>query len=101
MVWGLLDTPAATTAELGLDGAHLRRAADALRSGRARPATDLITDDVLAQLVLWGSATEVGARLAALAAHHQPCAIGLSLVATDPTAAVDFAAAATLDLRRP
>lgn len=94
MLWSLIDAPPAVAAELGIEPRHLDQAAEALRAGRERPARDLITDDVLAHLLLWGSPVEVADRLATLVRRHRPASIGLALLASEPEPALPLAAEA-------
>lgn len=94
MIWSLLDAPATVSAALGIDATELSGAAEELRRGNRRPATAIVTDELLPQLMLTGSPSSVGRRLAALVKQHRPTSIGLALLQPDLEAGFDDAAAA-------
>ncbi|HSL59353.1 MAG TPA: LLM class flavin-dependent oxidoreductase [Acidimicrobiales bacterium] len=94
MIWALVNTPDATRAALGLDGAELCAAADALRAGDERPARRIMTDELLAEVLLTGAPDVVGRRLADLVRRHRPDSIGLALLQRDLTTAIDRCAEA-------
>ena len=101
MIWALVDAPSeATHSRLGLDGAELAAAAHALRNGDPEPARRLITNDVLADLMVLGDPETVGRRLAQLVATHQPTSIGLALLQDDIAAGIDHAAEAFRVMRQ-
>ena len=83
MIWSLLDAPPETREELGLDLAAVTAAAEAIRAGDPAPARALIDDTVLERLMLAGSPSVVGRRLAELVREHRPASIGLALVQDD------------------
>ncbi len=102
MIWALLDTPDAVRDRLDLDLAALQAAAAALRGGDAEPARRIVTDEVLGDVLLLGSPTEVGATLADLVEAYRPASIGLALLQADLhggiTAASEAFAAMTAEL---
>lgn len=87
MIWSLLDAPTTVCEQLGVDIEALPAAATALRAGDRRPAAAMITDDLLPHLILTGSPTEVGQRLAVLADQYRPSSIGLAVIQEDLQAA--------------
>ncbi len=94
MIWSLLDAPPGLAERFDLDPAAVSSAADALRSGDRGPASELIDDDLLAELMLVGTPTEVGRRLASLVDEHRPSSIGLAIIADDLAATIDLVAEA-------
>ena len=94
MIWALLDTPPEVRDELGLDVAAVQAAAQAIRDGDPEPARRLVDDTVLERVMLVGSPSVVGARLAELVREHRPTSIGLALVQDDLREGVDHAAEA-------
>lgn len=62
-------------------------AADSLRAGGRRPATRIVADDILREMLLVGGPDEVGERLARLVDEHRPSAVGLALLQDDLIAA--------------
>jgi len=92
MIWGLINTPQHVRDRLGLDIESLDSAATALVSGDDRPARELVTDDLIPELIIAGSPRSVGRQLTDLARTHRPSSIGLALTPVD--AARDVAAAA-------
>lgn len=99
MVWLLLDAPAHVREELGVDTHQLRKAANSLRLGDPGPATALVTDEMLPQLMLVDGPTMVGRRLAALVEHHRPTSIGLAVLQADLESGITDAAAAFESMR--
>jgi 5,10-methylenetetrahydromethanopterin reductase len=99
MIWSLLDTPSDVGERLGLDLRRVGDAASALRSGDPGPASALVDDRLLEQLMLTGAPSEVGSRLSALVRAHRPTSIGLAIIADDLTTAIDQAAAAFSAMR--
>ncbi len=83
MIWALLDTPDAVRDRLELDPGALQAAAAALRGGDAEPARRIVTDEVLQDVLLVGSPTEVGGTLADLVEAYRPTSIGLALLQGD------------------
>ena len=94
VIWALLDTPPEVRDELGLDVDAVQAAAQAVRNGDPEPARRLVDDTVLLRVLLVGSPSVVGARLAALVREHRPTSIGLALVQDDLREGVDHAAEA-------
>lgn len=94
MIWSLLDAPASTLTDLGVDPGAVAAAAERLRQGDPEPARTLIDDDLLDQLMVLGSPGAVGERLAALVIEHRPTSIGLAIVADDLTRSIGRAATA-------
>ena len=92
LIWALHDTPADVRARLGLDPNEIAGAAAALRAGDPGPATRIVTDDVLPELLLTGAPSEVAARLAALVELHRPSTVGLALLQDDLVEGIDMAA---------
>jgi len=94
MIWSLLDAPATVCEHLGVDREALPAAATALRAGDRGPAAAVITDDLLPHLILTGSPSEVGSRLAGLVQQHDPSSIGLAVLQKDLEAGLRDAAEA-------
>ncbi len=92
LVWVLRDSPTGTQRDLGLDPGDLQRAADQLAAGDDGPARKLIDDDILDDLVLYGTPEVVGRELARRLRPHRPDTIGLSVLTADPKAAVPLVA---------
>lgn len=90
-IWSLADAPPSVGERLGLDRTAIEAAAAALRAGDPAPATRLIDDAVLSQLMLVGDPETVGVRLAELVHVHEPATIGLALLQDDLVAGVDDA----------
>jgi 5,10-methylenetetrahydromethanopterin reductase len=84
VVWGLLNAPPQTRERLGLDESQIREAAEALRAGNNRLARRLVTDDVMAGHMVFGSPREVGNRLAEMVLVHTPETIGVAINVDDP-----------------
>ena len=93
-IWSLADAPPEVGARLGLDRSAIDAAAAALRAGDPGPASRMIDDAVLAQLMLVGDPETVGVRLAELVCTHRPTTIGLALVQDDLASGVADAAEA-------
>ncbi|HEY1296105.1 MAG TPA: LLM class flavin-dependent oxidoreductase, partial [Chloroflexota bacterium] len=89
MVWGLVNSSDATVALTGLPRAAFQAATLALQRGDREPARRLMTDDVLRHMLVWGSPSEIGARLATVVRELQPESIGLSLLQEDVPRAMD------------
>ncbi|MEM8906190.1 MAG: LLM class flavin-dependent oxidoreductase [Actinomycetota bacterium] len=94
MIWSLLDAPPALAQRFGLEAEAVADAAAAMRTGDRRPATALIGDDLLDELMLVGPPDVVGRRLAGLVREHGPTSIGLALIADDLPATIELAAEA-------
>ena len=92
MIWSLFDAPRELAERFDLDPSAVSAAADALRSGDRGPASSLIGDELLSELMLVGSPLEVGSRLAALVSEHRPTSIGLAIIADDLPATIDLVA---------
>jgi len=99
MVWGLVNSSDATVALTGLPRSAFQSATDALQRGDREPARQLMTDDVLRHMLVWGSPAEIGARLATLVRELHPDSIGLSLLQEDVPKAMDACAAAFASMR--
>jgi 5,10-methylenetetrahydromethanopterin reductase len=99
MVWGLANSSDATVALTGLPRSAFIEATYALRSGDPEPARQVMTDDVLRHMLVWGSPAEIGARLASLVRELKPDSIGLSLLQEDIPRAMDACAAAFAAMR--
>jgi 5,10-methylenetetrahydromethanopterin reductase len=91
MVWSLLDSPAEVLAKFGLEADQVHFAATALRKGDRGPATELITDELLGELMLVGGPEEIGVQLAHLVVAYKPTSIGLAIVAPDLVVAIEQA----------
>jgi 5,10-methylenetetrahydromethanopterin reductase len=100
MVWGLLNSSDATLALTGQPRAAFESATRALQRGDREPARRLMSDDVLRHMLIWGSPTEIGARLAGLVRELRPASIGLSLLQEDVPRALEASAAAFEAMRR-
>jgi 5,10-methylenetetrahydromethanopterin reductase len=94
MVWPLLNSSDATVALSGLTRGQLLLATQALQAGDATPARELMSDDVLRHVLLWGSPHEIGARLADLVRLERPRSIGICLLQEDVPRALEQCAAA-------
>jgi len=94
MIWGLIDTPPKVRERLGLDLDALKSAATALATGDDRLARQLVTDDLVPELIIVGSPETVGHQLAELARVHKPSSIGLALTPIDASHDVACAAEA-------
>jgi 5,10-methylenetetrahydromethanopterin reductase len=90
-IWSLLDTPADVVERLGVDRGRIEAAAHALRQGDREPASSLIDDDLLGELMLLGGPQQVGVELARLVREHRPSSIGLAVMATDLIHTIDEA----------
>jgi 5,10-methylenetetrahydromethanopterin reductase len=100
LIWSLLDSPDELRDRHGLELGALQAAATALRGGDPGPARRLVTDEVVADVLLVGAPDEVGERLAELVAEHAPTSIGLALLQRDLDAGIDSAASAFEAMRR-
>ena len=100
MVWGLVNSSDATLALTGQPRAAFESATRALQQGDREPARKLMTDAVLRHVLVWGSPTEIGARLAGLVRELRPASIGLSLLQTDVPKALEASAATFAAMRR-
>lgn len=99
MIWSLLDTPPEVADRFDLDPAAISAAADELRSGDPAPASALIGDELLDELMLLGPPGVVGRRLADLVRAHRPTSIGLAIIADDLSTAIEQAASAFAAMR--
>jgi 5,10-methylenetetrahydromethanopterin reductase len=99
MVWSLLDSPAEVLAEFGLQADQVQAAATSLREGDPGPASALITDELLRELMLIGEPDRIGMQLAELVVTHKPNSIGLAIVAPDLTVAIEQAGEAFETMR--
>jgi len=100
MVWALVNSSDATVALTGHPRSAFQAATVALHAGNVGPALELMTDDVLRHVLLWGSPKEIGSRLAELVREQRPTSIGLALLQTDVPRALDASAAALAHMRR-
>ncbi|HEX8967494.1 MAG TPA: LLM class flavin-dependent oxidoreductase [Chloroflexota bacterium] len=99
MVWALVNSSDATVAATGHTRSAFHAATEALQRGDLEPARGLMTDDVLRQVLVWGSPREIGLRLARLVRDLRPDSIGISLLQTDVPRALDACAAAFAAMR--
>jgi 5,10-methylenetetrahydromethanopterin reductase len=100
MAWGLLNSSEQTLALAGRPREVVRSATDALAAGDAQPARELMSDDVLRHVLVWGEPAAIGLRLAQLVRELGPDSIGLSLVQVpDPMKALDACAVAFASMR--
>ena len=100
MVWALLNSSDATIALTGRPRSAFVAATEALQVGDLEPARQLMSDDVLRHVLLWGSPREIGVRLADLARAQRPASIGICLLQADIPRAIDACAAAFTAMRR-
>ena len=100
MIYALLDAPSATREALGVDTDRARRAAAALAEGDTCPARRLIDDRLLDELLICGSAEDVGHGIAARLRGLEPTSIGLALLTNDPLGTLEPAATALAVARR-
>ncbi|MEO1064092.1 MAG: LLM class flavin-dependent oxidoreductase [Actinomycetota bacterium] len=99
MIWSLFDAPPELAERFRLDADRVAAVAQSLREGDRGPASELIDDELLAELMLVGTPTDVGLRLADLAREHRPTSLGLALIADDLAGAIDLAAEAFAVMR--
>lgn len=99
MIWSLFDTPPEVADRFGLDHDSIAAAAGALRNGDPRPASAIIDDDLLDELMLLGPPDVVGRRLAELVREHRPTSVGVAIITDDLHTAIDQAAAAFAAMR--
>jgi hypothetical protein len=100
LIFAFLDGPEATRARFGVDRDAALDAAGALVAGDDGPARKLVNDEALDDLVLFGTPTEVGRRLAGELRPLRPTSIGLTLLTADPLATLERAAAALAVARK-
>jgi 5,10-methylenetetrahydromethanopterin reductase len=100
MAWGLVNSSEATLALTGHSRAAFEAVTRALQRGDPEPARQLMTDDVLRHMLVWGSPEHIGARLARLVRELQPDSIGLALLQVDVPTALDACAQAFAAMRR-
>jgi len=100
MVWALVNSSDATVALTGHPRSAFQEATVALHAGDSGPARELMTDDVLRHVLLWGDPPEIGARLAELVRQQRPASIGLALLQTDVPRALEACAAALAHMRQ-
>lgn len=98
-IWSLLDSPPDVVERLRLDPERVARAAAALRAGDRGPASTLIDDRLLDELMLFGPPDVVGRRLADLVRAHRPESVGLAVIADDLVGSIDLAADAFAVMR--
>lgn len=99
MVWGLVNSSDPTVALTGIPRSAFVSATEALRRGDVGPARKIMTDEVLRHMLVWGSPSEIGHRLASLVRELKPGSIGLSLLQADIPRAMDACAAAFAAMR--
>jgi 5,10-methylenetetrahydromethanopterin reductase len=99
MVWGLVNSSDATVALTRHPRSEFAAATAALQDGDLRPAQELMTDDVLRHVLVWGSPTEIGRRLADLVRELEPDSVGISLLQTNVPRALEASAAAFAAMR--
>jgi 5,10-methylenetetrahydromethanopterin reductase len=100
LIFAFLDGPEATRAQFGVDLDAARDAAAALAAGDDEPARKLVDDEALDDLVLFGTPSDVGRRMAAELRALRPTSIGLTLLTTDPLVTLERAAAALVVARK-
>ena len=89
LIWTLADAPAITRDRLGIDAVQLAAAITRLQNGDDRLARQVVTDDVVGELVIVGDAAAVTAGLHGYISEFDPDAIGLLLHPDgDPVGAV-------------
>jgi hypothetical protein len=94
VVLPLADSPPYTRAALGVSDADVEHAVAALLAGDAAAARALVTDRILHDLVIGGTADHVGRELARRVRRYAPDSAGLTFDTPDPEAAVEATAAA-------
>lgn len=99
MAWGLVNSSEATIALTGHARSEFEAVSMALQRGDDEPARQLMTDDVLRHMLVWGSSADIGVRLAQLVRDLRPDSIGLSLLQEDIPRAMDACAAAFAAMR--
>jgi 5,10-methylenetetrahydromethanopterin reductase len=99
MVWALVNSSDATVALTGHPRSAFQAATVALQAGDLEPACQLMSDDVLRHVLVWGEPREIGLRLAQLVRELRPTSIGLSLLQTDVPKALDACAASFAAMR--
>jgi 5,10-methylenetetrahydromethanopterin reductase len=87
------DAPRYVRESYGLSEEQVASASAAYLAGDDGPARALITDPILSDFVLAGSADEVGCELARRARRHPVDSVGFTFVTDDPEGAVATAAA--------
>lgn len=100
LVFAFLDAPDLVRERTGVRLEDARDAAAALVAGDPEPASRLVTDALLDQLVLHGGPTRIAEGLAALARAHRPRSVGLALLTSDPNAGIELAAAVSTELHK-
>jgi 5,10-methylenetetrahydromethanopterin reductase len=99
MAWGLVNSSDATIALTGHTRGEFEAVSLALQAGDDQPARALMTDDVLRHMLVWGSPSQIGVRLAELVRELRPDSIGLSLLQDDIPRAMDACADAFAAMR--
>jgi 5,10-methylenetetrahydromethanopterin reductase len=99
MVWPLLNSSDSTIAVTGHTRGEFLAATQALQAGDAGPARRLMSDDVLRHVLLWGTPSEIGVRLAELARAEEPDSIGICLLQEDVPKALEACAEAFAAMR--
>jgi 5,10-methylenetetrahydromethanopterin reductase len=92
MILPLADSPDEYLDSIDLSRAAVEHAAERFRAGDASAAARLIDDEVLANIIIAGDATEVGHQLLVRAERFQPHGIGLSFTGSDLLAYVEATA---------
>lgn len=100
MAWTLVDSSDATVALTGHPRAAFQAATRSLEAGDPGPACELMTDDVLRHVLLWGEPHEIGVRLAGLVRAQRTTSIGLCLLQSNIPKALEATAAAFTHMRR-
>lgn len=87
LIYALLDAPEATRAALGVERAEAAEAAEAITRGDDGPARQVVNDQRLDELVVFGTTpAAVGRELAARLKPINPTSVGITLLGTDPMA---------------
>jgi 5,10-methylenetetrahydromethanopterin reductase len=94
MVWPLLNSSDTAISLTGLRRADFAQATEALQRGDLEPARQVMSDDVLRHVLLWGSPHEIGLQLAAIVRQERPRSIGVCLLQHDVPRALEACAQA-------
>jgi 5,10-methylenetetrahydromethanopterin reductase len=100
MAWGLVNSSDATIALTGHPRVAFEAVTQALQRGDPEPARQLMTDEVLHHMLVWGSPEAIGACLATLVRELRPDSIGLSLLQVDVPKALESCARSFAAMRR-
>jgi 5,10-methylenetetrahydromethanopterin reductase len=92
MIWGLSDTPEAVRQRFDLDADRVAHAAHNLSNGDDAAARNVVTDELLEEVIVYGNPQQIAERLVGLVRKHQPASIGMAL--TEHRGMADVIAAA-------